>query len=333
LYAIQILTGVLNLGGNLQFYTYNSCAISDNGNIVVAVGTGGCNVYNGIYVSEDQGSNYSNVQAIEASNVLQTGCCMSSTGQSIFVSDTNYVYETRNFGGSWQTIAPGVNPLGITCSSNGNNVAIFSLEQVFFAQADKGLTFTEIKFESNGIYSLAMSGDGLKLYIGVFALFTTPNIWVGTFLGDDERGDPQWSFTQGAADGPNNRIWEQIVCNSNGAIAYARVHDNYGVYALYKTTDTGVTWSLLSASEVANVGLISCDATGNTLFVESASFSGSIYFSVDGGDTFQPISESFTNSSMPESLTVSRLGGYFAFGQQFVETLQGQVNTGQLRLA
>jgi hypothetical protein len=337
IYALQILLAALQFGTGLSFYTYNSCAISDNGNVVLAVGTGTDPVINGVYVSEDQGSNYSNVLGIEASNANAATCCMSSTGQFMFVTTQSGKFsEAGNFGSTWSTDTYEYTFSNVTCSSDGSNVATLGSGAILFKSGKAGaLQVIRAAGYDEIINCIAMSGNGQKIYVGFNATFQLPNIQIGT-LGTDFKGDPEWTFLNRATDGPNNGSWTQIVCNSDGSIAYATVYGGEGlpVTSLYKTTDTGVTWTLLNNPILAEVGLISCDSTGNILFIQSNTDAGNIYFSTDGATTFTLVTGGgFGVTANPASLSVSRLGGYLAFGQQYIPETQGRINTGQIRLA
>jgi hypothetical protein len=331
LYAIQVIASILQTGPTLNLYTYNSCAIANTGQIVLATATGGCNVNNGIYVSQDGGCNYTKVLGLEASNAITDRCCMSSLGEFMFVTVNTGIIYAGGPSGSWNsngTIA--LTLQDVVCSSNGNNIATFGSDTVvYFASRNISNPITIRQPQVNQtITSIAMSGDGTKIYLGMDARTNgQPNVLIGN-LGSDGKGGTSWTFTAGATDGPNEKNWTKIVCNSNGQIAYARTVD-FSADALYKTTDSGVTWTLVSASQASSVGLISCDDTGNTLYIVSNTVGTNICFSLDGGTSFQEFNPSFI---LPQSLSASRLGGYFAAAQEYVLDSQGRVNTGQLRL-
>jgi hypothetical protein len=301
-------------------------AISSNGTVSMVVSLASSN--EGIWISTDSGVTYTNSYSITSGTNFADGC-MSSAGNIIYVCDrAGNVYVTENTGITWAGRVPQPSGGGtyvlnyIACSSDGTTVAITTNDNfVLYSSINKGATFS-VAYDPTivgptsvtGITSLAMSGDGQTIYLGLNSMSSTPNILVGT-LASDGKGGGTWTFIPGAAAAPTGRIWQEITCSSNGMIAYASVTNIFldGNYELWKSTDKGQVWTLLTG-DVAQIGVpISCDNTGTILYSVSNTLGGMVCFSLDGGTSFQQISPPIPlpgGSSLP-TLSCSRNGSFF----------------------
>ena len=322
-------------------------AISSDGTVSMFVSLASEN--EGIWLSTDSGVTYTKSYSITSGTNFADGC-MSADGTKLYACDRlGNVYYSLDTGTTWNTVEPELPGGGyfvfnyIACSSDGTTIVMSSIDnfvvvgQVIDNRGEISITFTVAYDPTTGGYfivaitSLAISGDGQTIYLGLNSLYgTPPNILVGTFTSDG-RGGGSWTFIPGATDGPTIRQWDGMTCSSNGMIAYAAVTDFLDSnYELWKSTNKGVTWTQLEGDSTQIGPQISCDDTGTILFIVSNTRGALVSFSLNGGTSFTQITPPIFLLPGPgglPTLSCSRNGSYF------IATSDINVYRGQLSLS
>lgn len=321
-YAIRILATYQQLNQYLTTYTYRSSAISDSGLRLLVTGTGFDSDKNGIYVATDGGTSNWSFTPVVGSTYQNDSSCMSSTGQIMWCSfDTGYIYNSRNGGVSFneEFISPG-GWKGISCTSGSTDddlAVVFSVNNLLLYTRARGWEQLSPGFYISYYTGVAISGNGSKLYVG-----TNEYVLLGT---KDVRG--VWSFTQGGGPSAFGSDWSNIVCSEDGTIAYAKVLDASGFSfdpKLYKTTDSGVTWTELA--HLAGYKPMSCDSTGNVvLFLDAFN---TLFLSLDGGVTVTEVTPSLL---LVYSAALSRNASFFVATDE--QVYGGFPYKGTIRLA
>ena len=300
-YALRIITPYT--ASSLGFYDYTSSAISSNGQYVLVTG-GGPNINsNAIYVSSNAGSNFTQKTSFNTSNSVGEQCCMSSSGQIMYVSlNIGVIYNSLDYGQNWNELAisgTGYTFQSMSCTADGSGVALIASSSVLYS-SDGGKTFDTVLYPviDYTYISVAVSGNGNILYVG------SQNGPVKIGISNGQGG---FDFTTGG--GPSDVIWSKIVCIDAGFIAYATITSMDGDF-LYKTDESGIGWQQLTGLD--NVfNLVSCDTSNpqaGALVLVMGSSSQNVNLSTDGGTTFQEVLPTISN---PSSLAISPSGMHY----------------------
>ncbi|MFA5376078.1 MAG: sialidase family protein [Dehalococcoidia bacterium] len=205
-------------------------------------------------------------------------------------------------GGTWEEKSTQTGIGSKQLSFGGDNVAFVPGGEAIYTSSDFGTTWDNDYVANAYLTSVSVSEDGTKMVMGGYE----NNMDTGSYL----------YMGPVNAQGPFNRFMvnseQELVQGScisaDGAVAYAGV-GNYMNYmsalGVYKTTDSGVNWSIVRSSLADNIFSnslnVACDADGSVVIYsdwESSTPYGRIFKSADSGSTWaelQPLGDTDHN--------------------------------------
>jgi hypothetical protein len=279
-YAIQLLLEFFLVSLNRS---WSALAVGPDGSMMLAVTNGGSNP--GFYVSVDFGRSFSRFTGRTGNYV---SCAVSQ--RRMFAADAGVIDEGRPVGGylyysqddglTWDALLDADEQpwISIVTNTAGDVVlAITSLVALF--SVDQGFSFRSLSFAmgAGSTYTgcaiadpPSFTQDDIVLYISVQgsdAEFIYRNINPtegGQFLAS---GSPQAN-------------WIAVCCSLSGSIAYGLTDTGF----LYKTTDTGTTWTSMTTPEPFLNRQLQCSDDGQILYGINGL---NIYLTEDGAQTFR----------------------------------------------
>jgi len=215
-----------------------------------------------------------------------------STNGNLIVSDTvnQYVYRSSNSGDSWKSQiisgAPG-NILSISLSSSGTYAFMtYDSNNSFMSQRSEGLTtewttlngsyYPIVTYSNNNQYQAAISVvSSFSLGYDVTA---SSNNYGATWINGADLGS--WPYYMAA--------------DSTGRYVVVVIDDINP--SVYRSTDYGVTFSMLENSptyDATGINCLACDSTGQLIY--AGAYDGNVYLSTDAG-------VNWTSVSLPDSV-------------------------------
>jgi photosystem II stability/assembly factor-like uncharacterized protein len=269
-YAIQLLTEYFEVSLTESWVTV---AVSPDSTYMLAVASGGTN--DGFYTSIDSGVSFS--QYVSRAGSF-TACAMGS--RFWFVCDSAGVtYRSQDQGQTWLPLSFEFVVLAIACNQNGDYVVIVDQNRVYYS-SDGGVSFqqvTTINIGEASITNVAIGDAPSQAQDDIVVYVTTTDsgmgdgfIYVTTNLTEGNPFNPY---------GPNSN-WTCVSCNLAGDTAYALSSNGQ----LYKSTDTGQNWTLLTTPEPFYNTQIRCSSDGQIFY--GIDGSGQRYITEDGGTNF-----------------------------------------------
>lgn len=279
LYAIQIVTQFFDIPTAESWVTV---AVSPDGTYLLAVASGGSN--DGFYTSINNGISFSRYYERQDSFIASA---MGSTYW--FVLTSGILYRSTDQGVRWDFFSlPRQDILAIACNKIGDYVIVVSSGFLYYS-FDAGATFERVNTLNTGEASItncaigdapSISQDDIVVYITTQDSGSSDGyIYVTNNLTE---GNPFYPY------GPSKN-WRCVSCNLAGDIAYALTD----FYELYKSTDTGQTWTLLTTPPANFLNIqIPCSSDGLVFFGFELTGSGlQRYLTQDGGTTFSPVGD------------------------------------------
>jgi photosystem II stability/assembly factor-like uncharacterized protein len=206
-----------------------------------------------------------------------------------FVITSGILYRSNDQGVSWNYVSlPISGAIAIACNKIGDYVIVVSSEFLYYS-SDAGATFERVNTLNTGEASItncaigdapSISQDDIVVYITTQDSGSSDGyIYVTNNLTE---GNPFYPY------GPS-KTWRCVSCNLAGDIAYALTD----FYELYKSTDTGQTWTLLTTPPANFLNIqIPCSSDGQVFFGFELTGSGlQRYLTQDGGTTFSPVGD------------------------------------------
>ncbi len=305
------VTWTAQAGAGNRYWT--SLASSANGTKLIAAGGWGSS----LYTSTDSGVTWT-LQASAGVRNWQT-VASSADGTKLVAGDwQGSVYSSADSGATWttHTINGSRHWRSIVSSTDGTRLAaIFDYKSSsIFTSADGGTSWSEHALPATNQFweSLAMSGDGSKLAIGV----DSGPIYLSSDYGVTWRKVTNLNTNGG---------WYGLAISSDGNTIVAS--DNYGVSPdtngyVYVSHDGGTTWQEQASlgkrywGDLNSSTFISTSSDGQTIAVASYygpgpnNNGGYIYLSHDGGTTWQE--QTSLGAKAWTSITVSADGTHLA---------------------
>lgn len=276
--------GIVDVDGSISSISGSVTSIAGSvnntaGSVVVLAGTAGT-AYN---LTSTYGSVSSHVSA--------------TTSVHGITDTANLVYTNNATLGSVATINASLGSVAGTVSTN--TTAITNLQG------------TVSSIIPSGNYSYLPSPRITSLYnvwkVGKIKNLTSPNSFysliysygaVGAYLGYTSNGGTSYSFPGGTTSSPfwggsstnltNNDIIS-LDASSDGSVVYLAANTDPGTtpYAIYKSTNSGTTFTTVGATSVRYVGL-TCSSNGSVIYATTQNTLGtvSLSYSNDGGATW-----------------------------------------------
>jgi hypothetical protein len=189
--------------------------------------------------------------------------------------DKQYPYISSDNGSTWNPVTSSDLPnyLIINCitgSIGGLVLAISANNGNIYISNNRGVNWTAIPLAGLGESSF-MSSDGTKLIV-----FSNTGIYLLTYSGGT------WSSPQNITPS-GTTSWSSCTMSSDGNVFYVGANNT-----IYKSTNNGTSWTNNSTFSGAtpnnNWWSIATNSNGNTVLL--ADFSGYLYISKNGGNTF-----------------------------------------------
>jgi len=315
LYAIQIVTQFFDIPTAESWVTV---AVSPDGTYLLAVASGGSN--DGFYTSINNGISFSRYFARQGSFIA---CAIGSTYW--FVISSNLLYRSTDKGESWNLFSlPSSDIIAIACNKIGDYVIVVSSGFLYYS-FDAGATFERVNTLNTGeasITNCAIGDAPSEFQDDIVVYITTQDsgssdgfIYVTNNLTE---GNPFYPY------GPS-KTWRCVSCNLAGDVAYALTSETFdSPYELYKSTDTGQTWTLVPTPFPFINTQIPCSSDGQILFGIEITGSGyQRYITQDGGTTFTPVGDFLSGSLVQYGLSSD--GGTSLFADPPVKLSVGRI--------
>ena len=258
---------------------WTAIATSADGSKVVAALKNPDNIYTSkIYSSSDSGATWTDRSGAGSDKWYQVA--MSANGSTIIAGGESKFVVSTNSGANWSTISGYTS--SVAMSSDGTKMARVS-NGIIYLSNDSGQNWARSSVPSN-FALVAYSGDGNLL----IAATSDGHLFTLTGLTWTERAPVPSNFT-------NN--WSNIITDSTGSTIFVSRYQESTSGDLYKSTDSGATWSKQSnfPGQQMNSGQLTCDATcakiyANPYYIpDGFNYLGNawgIWSSLDGGATW-----------------------------------------------
>jgi hypothetical protein len=311
-YAIRVAIGFTEVVYSDK--DWSTFAVSPDGSYMLAGTSGGVD---GVYRSP--------TDVIQFTEVLDTpgsyySCAIGSSYAYILTSSQDGFYRSSDQGQHW-TLLPwpneGMNVINISCNQTGDYFLFITTSQVWysFAAGSEG-SFVLITPEITGDvdFTNCAIGDAPSESQDDIVAFVTAN-------NSGEGGDYIYvatNITEGAnfvQQGPK-KYWTTVSCNLSGSIAYALDATDQ---QLYKSTDTGQTWNVLTTPEPFYNSQIQCSSDGQIFF--GIDGSSQRFLTKDGGASFEAVGDMV---SLLPRYGLSSNGGVSLFGNPFSSLYVGK---------
>ena len=211
-----------------------------------------------------------------------------SIGANLVAGDGMYVYRSADSGASWATQIIDGEPsfettiVSLSMDHSGTYAFVYYTdESSFMSQRSTGLSSAWTI--TNGNYYPVMTFSANNQYQSAINVLDSFNINGHTFSAYSTDSGATWT------DGTNlgGRVLS-IAADVTGQYVVALVEiDVSNEPSIFRSTDYGATWAVLSASPAyfnTGVNSIACDQTGQYLYV--AAYAGHIFMSSNGGATW-----------------------------------------------
>jgi hypothetical protein len=227
-------------------------ALTANSNTIFAAA-----LYNGIYKSTNNGTNWSSCLSVSAS-----GYTLAANGNNIFAATytNNIVYYSSNNGTNW--IPTSLNDRTvISLAVKGDTVYAGAGTYGVYVSTNNGANWTQTSLNNQTVPSLAVKGDT------VFAGTTTSGVYISTNSGTN------WTQTS-----LNNQYIISLAISGNNIFAG---RSGVGVLSIYLSTDNGATWTptSLNSNSVWSLAI-----SGNNIF--AGTYGTGFYVSTDFGGSW-----------------------------------------------
>ena len=287
---------------DLAPFTYVAC--NSTSQYMVALSRGdynGSSLNTSVSYSSDYGLTWRISNA--PSNGSTTYTCLASSGQYVvvgFSSLNNGIYQSTDYGATYTSITSALNftPVAIAISSDGqycyaatNDASGIYLGTSYGAMVTQNstvssITWTSIACDSTGQYVYASGSSS-----GNYAVYASTNYgvdWVPLAL-----------FTSSSG-----IVINQISCDSTGLIVVVAAADG-----LYRSTNGGAAWTVMSAPSDRNWTMIASNATGVHLIAGDAFFNV-VLTSADSGVTWTQKTIPGAPASGIQSVSIDSTGTY-----------------------
>ena len=275
---------VNNIQVGLIFSTVNSTlsvnwscfSMSEEGTTLLAAASGINTGTQGFYYSTDGGLNWTYFPR----NGTFVDCVIGANGWYVAEQSDSVVYRTTNSGASWNFTSLSYSPIAIDCDNTGQQVLAISSVGIHVSM-DQGNSFTDVFIvlaAGTSYTDVAVKGDGNAAYI------TSTNVMGDQIYVSTDKTKSTWT-----AYGPTAE-WSGITAN-DGNTAYAV---QFATGEIWKSTDTGQTWSLLAGQPYGNIKPL-CSFDGNVLYGLDSVGGNTLYQTLDGGTTFTAITNLVVN--------------------------------------
>lgn len=269
----QSCFSLMEYNSNIPILKYSYTSNDGNGTDVSVSSSGQyiiIKISGDLLLSKDYGVSFDRV--VSNAKFSLGSCVISSTGQYMSTSSS----VSSNYGSTWTTSNNTLNLYNMCMGSTGaivygrtgNDFYDGSTSGEIYKSTDYGYSYTSIATSSTlGITSLCCSSDGTKV------TYTTYNgyIYVSTNSGS--------TFT------PKGTLncWTASCMSSNGVTQYAAKNDELSYSStLYRSTDSGSTWSILSYESAGFITDIACSSDGTIYEYSATGLTDKISMSSDG---------------------------------------------------
>lgn len=259
---------------NRSLNGFSHIASSADGTKIIA-----SQVTDGIFISTDGGETWTNANAPMPTHGPYWGVVASSSdGTKLIAATSNIVAENEVFisingGATWEfsTFIAGT-ITDIACSSNGNYITIVANNDYIHVSTNSGIDW-EIKVSDmvRPWNSVTMSEDGS------IQLASQSNGYM--YISTDNGAN--FNITTGAG----SHHWRSVGSSGDGTILYAVAKDSSTISYVFKSVNSGVSWTELVQPEYTSWDKITVSADGTTIIGTTPS---NYYtrISTDSGVTF-----------------------------------------------
>jgi hypothetical protein len=295
---------------------WNHISISSSGQYQTAETRHGSNNSHNIYVSSDFGISWSLKKSITLA--YSSSISVSSSGRyQSFVAESEYIYNSANYGVTWNPVDAVRSWNGISVSSTGQFQSAIVNGGYIYTSSDFGIAWTSKKTDTTRIWrSISVSSTGQYQS----AVESGGNIYTSSDFGVN------WTPKDSV------RTWRFISLSSTGQYQSVTVDSS----SVYTSSDFGNTWTLRTTGlPSGNWYSISVSSTGQ---YQSATFDGAgglIYFSRDYGATWSSTAsyEVVTGGDQSGySLSLSATGNSLAVGAPYNDAGATGADRGHVRV-
>ncbi len=241
--------GTWVLRSTVSGYILREICCSSNGNVVYIRSD------NRILYSADSGANWTHrivSTSATQTNVYKTICC-SGDGATIIVSyNSNYIYKSTNYGGSFSSIYVGLDVYSsVSCSSDASVIAVCGPGGAMRVSINGGTNWDN-KSTSTIRKVISVGSDGTKMYCGVTN---------GTMLKSVDTGNTWTEYLTGV-------YLKNVVYMDDSGVSLLGV--SYNSY-IFRSEDYGQSWNLKNFVNVTALG-----ASGNSQYFAAGAVPGTI---------------------------------------------------------
>lgn len=250
-----------------------------------------------MYRTNDNGDNWTEIQAPVVSNVPECGYYFSGKYFSGLNSSMDCIYYSTDNGTTWNSVTGGPQTTVVRgFSSLGGNIFAYTSNAGIYKSTDGGLTWSASNSGLTNLNVIRMETINNKLIAAT--------IGGGAFLSTDN-GDTWVQSNTGIAGGDLNT---EIVWRMGTTLYYTAQGGG-----AYSSTNEGTSWSAWTKPLVMGLGVNEIYRSGTNLYMEARHFSGglkdSVYLTSNEGTTWTNITGNLSASDLNAS-GMNELGGY-----------------------
>ena len=257
-----------------------------------------------------------NVWTTNGPGVVAYGAVTDAVTGAVYTGATGRPYRSDDHGATWAAACALPGYLTVPLAARGGTVFAVTSDGWLYQSPDSGQSCSLVTDPpgDNG-YIIVIDSDGATVYRCQQTAYPRISLDIRSAFWRSADGGTTWS-SQGLGEGlPFSDSHATAMAADPSAlgvlyIATTAIAQNAGspLPALYRTADSGTSWSVLGTLP-ASVATLAVDPfSSSTLYVGSAtSGSAGIWKSTDGGQTFARFNDSLTVQIVPDLVTKNRI--------------------------